>query len=145
LTPTFGSYLVGLPAIRRYEQAERRRCEEHLAFLGLGDLRELEVGELPYGQAKLVDLARALAAEPRVLLLDEPASGLAADGREKMAGVLRRIQKDYGMTQVVVEHDMTLVNRVCDRLVVMSDGSKLAEGDPSIVLGDKAVVEALLG
>lgn len=145
LRPSFASYLIGKPLFDGFERRSREECRRFLEFLDLEDVAEVEVGELPYGTAKLVDLARALALEPRVLLLDEPASGLSSSARERMAGVLNRIRTELRVTQLVVEHDMTLVKRACSRVVVMRDGAKLADGIPSEVLESRDVIEALLG
>jgi branched-chain amino acid transport system ATP-binding protein len=145
LRPNFFSYLLGVPILTGHEQRERRDARRYLELVGLAtDDHEL-VGELPYGRAKLVDLARALAAEPRVLLLDEPASGLSSQERLEMTATLRRIRTELRITAIVVEHDMTLVERTCDRVVVLKDGSKLADGESASVLRDPAVVEGLMG
>jgi branched-chain amino acid transport system ATP-binding protein len=141
----FGAYLMGVPHLNGVERRERERCIEVLELLGIGRLAEAELGSLPQGEAKLVDLARALASEPQLLLLDEPASGLSPTGRGEMAETLRHVREQLRITVVIVEHDMTLVQRVCDRVVVMKDGAKLADGPPQQTLADPAVVEALLG
>jgi branched-chain amino acid transport system ATP-binding protein len=141
----FASYLVGVPHLNGAERRERERCLEVLHLLGLEGVADEELGALPVGEAKLVDLARALASDPELLLLDEPASGLSTAGRTEMARTLRHVQEQLKITVVIVEHDMALVQRVCDRVVVMKDGAKLADGPPRETLADPAVVEALLG
>jgi branched-chain amino acid transport system ATP-binding protein len=145
MKPPFVSYFVGIPLLTGYEARERRRCMELIDFVGLANFAQRTVGELPYGLAKLTDLARALAMEPRVLLLDEPASGLGSEDRLKMAEMLRRVQSELKVTQVIVEHDMTLVYQVCDRVVVLKNGTTVADGPPAEVLTSPEAVEALLG
>jgi branched-chain amino acid transport system ATP-binding protein len=145
MRPRFASYLAGLPLVNGAERRERERCLEVLRLVGLEAFADVDVASLPVGAAKLVDLARALASEPQLLLLDEPASGLSPTGREQMAIMLRHVQEELGITVVIVEHDMALVQRVCDRVVVMKDGAKLADGAPQETLSNPAVVEALLG
>jgi branched-chain amino acid transport system ATP-binding protein len=145
LGPNFFSYLTGVPILTGYERRERQNARRYLELVGLQtDDREF-VGELPYGRAKLVDLARALAAEPRILLLDEPGSGLSSQERMEITVTLRRIRDELNLTLVVVEHDMTLVERTCDRVVVLKDGAKLADGEAAVVLRDPQVVEGLMG
>jgi ABC-type branched-subunit amino acid transport system ATPase component len=127
---------------RRAAEAQAR---ESLAAVGLDIPERSHVGDLPYGYAKLVDLARALAGRPSILLLDEPASGLAQDERQNMVEVLRRVRRELNITQVLIEHDMQLVQRCCSRIVVLSHGEIIAEGDPASVLKDRRVAEELLG
>jgi branched-chain amino acid transport system ATP-binding protein len=141
----FASYLIGLPHLNGLERQERQRCVEVLELLGIGELGHQEIGSLPAGAAKLVDLARALASDPELLLLDEPASGLSPEGRLQMAQTLRHVQENLGITVMIVEHDMALVQRVCGRVVVMKDGAKLADGPPRETFAQPAVIEALLG
>jgi branched-chain amino acid transport system ATP-binding protein len=145
MKPSFVSYLGGIPLLNGYEARQRRRCMEFIAFVGLSHVANRTVAELPYGLAKLTDLARALAMEPRVLLLDEPASGLGSEDRLIMADMLRRVQTELQVTQVIVEHDMALVHQCCDRVVVLKDGTKIADGSPAEVLTGAVATEALLG
>lgn len=141
----FWDSLIGLQWLNGNERRQRERAAEFIRFVGLRDVAQYEVGALSYATAKLADLARALAAEPRVLLLDEPASGLSRSARRWMAGLLPRIRTELGMTLLIIEHDMALVSQVCDRVVVMKEGARFADGKPSEVLADPAVVGSLMG
>ena len=104
-----------------------------------------QVSDLPYGLAKRIDLARALAAEPHVLLLDEPAGGLNDKEREDLLDLLRRVKHERQLTLVVVEHDMSFIAALCERVDVLVSGSKLYDGDSAAMHEGEAVVEALLG
>ena len=119
--------------------------DEALGVVGLGRFAKSKVKDLPYGHAKLVDIARALALRPKMLLLDEPAAGLAAGERVEMVKLLTRVHDELGITQVVVEHDMTLVKDVCERLIVLSHGQMIGDGQPEEVLNDENVARELLG
>ena len=141
----FAAYALGIVKFDGYERRQRALAAEMLTFVGLDPATRARVGDLGYGSAKLVDLARALASEPRVLLLDEPAAGLTGEERERMTRMLIRLRDQRSITQVVIEHDMALIKRVCDRLVVLGAGRKLAEGTPAAVLELPHVVEAFVG
>jgi branched-chain amino acid transport system ATP-binding protein len=130
---------------RREEIAARTRCELIAEAFGLADLRSTPVGVLPYGMRKRVELARAVAMEPRLLLLDEPVAGL---NREETGDFLRNVlvaQRDLGLTVVMVEHDMHLVMDVSDRVLVLDFGQVISLGSPEHVQNDPAVLEAYLG
>lgn len=144
-TSGFWSSLIGRASLSGRERAGRGRALEFIEFVGLRDVAGHDVGALSYATAKLADLARALAAEPRVLLLDEPASGLSRSARRWMVNLLPRIRHELGMTVVIIEHDMALVTQVCDRVVVMKAGTRFADGPPRVVLQDPAVVGSLMG
>jgi branched-chain amino acid transport system ATP-binding protein len=133
-----------LPWMRREEQEIRARAMERLAFVGLSDRAEEQSGNLPLGDQKLLEVARALATEPRILLLDEPAGGLNTRETEGLAELIRRI-RGQGITVVLVEHDMNLVMEVSDDIVVVSFGQKIAEGKPREIKKHPAVIEAYLG
>lgn len=137
--------ILYLGPARREEARNRARAEEMLAFLGLARLRHHPVSDLPYGQQKLVELARALAMEPTVLLLDEPTAGMTAGERADVAAQIRRLQQETGITQVLIEHDAGFIRELCDRVVVLDFGSIIALGPPEQVMDDPAVVEAYLG
>ncbi|WP_418960014.1 ABC transporter ATP-binding protein [Streptomyces tritici] len=123
----------------------RERAAEVLAACGLAELAGAYPGTLPVGLGRMAELARALAEPPRVLLLDEPASGMTAAERGRLAGVVRRLAADEGCAVLLVEHDVGFVMDLCSRVVVLDLGQVLAEGDPARVRADPAVREAYLG
>jgi branched-chain amino acid transport system ATP-binding protein len=132
-------------AAREAELQAREKAEEVIEFLDLQHHRDAMVAGLPYGVRKVVELARALCTEPKLLLLDEPSSGLNVEETEDMAFWIADIQNDLGITVLMVEHDMTLVSRVSDRVLAMNQGEVLALGTPREVQNDAAVIEAYLG
>ncbi|HXW25680.1 MAG TPA: ATP-binding cassette domain-containing protein, partial [Xanthobacteraceae bacterium] len=129
---------------RARDAAERRLAAGLLAFVGYADALERPAGDLPHIDKRLVEIARALAAEPKVLLLDEPAAGLAADAKARLRALLRRLA-DLGIAVVLVEHDMGLVMEVSDSVVVLDAGRRIAAGTPREVQNDPAVHKAYLG
>jgi branched-chain amino acid transport system ATP-binding protein len=130
---------------RAAEIAAREKVEQVIDFLDLQHHRESMVAGLPYGVRKVVELARALCTEPRLLLLDEPSSGLNVEETEDMAFWISDIKNELGITVLMVEHDMTLVSKVSDRVLAMSMGAELATGTPTEVQGHPGVIEAYLG
>lgn len=130
---------------RREELEQRRRCEDIIELLELEPYRFLPVAMLPYGVRKRVEVARALAMEPRVLLLDEPAAGMNHEETEDMARYIREINEELQVTILLVEHDMHLVMDLAHRVMAMDFGRVLAIGTPAEVRADQAVVEAYLG
>ena len=136
--------LLGLPAARREERAVREKSLGILDTLGLAELQETPAGSLAFGQQRWVELARALAAEPRLLLLDEPAAGLNLHETDRLAELILRI-RGWGITVLLVEHDMGMVMSISDEVVVLSYGRKLTEGAPQEVQADPRVVAVYLG
>ena len=132
-------------AVRREKLADRARVEAVIEFLEIERYRDKLVAGLPYGVRKIVELGRALAAEPRLLLLDEPSSGLNPEERADLVFWLRDIRDDLGITVLMIEHDMNLVGAVSDRVLAMNSGRPLALGKPAEVQNDPGVVAAYLG
>ncbi len=140
-----GFWSGGLRLGRKAERAHTRRVEEICAFLGVGDRLDVPVAALPYGLAKRVDIARALAVEPTLLLLDEPAAGLNAVETAEMAVTIRDLREALGISVLLVEHDMGLVMGIAVRVSVLDFGRLIADGPPTAVQSDPAVVAAYLG
>ena len=137
--------LLFLPGARRQELDFRRRVEDVIDLLDLQSYREQPIGGLPYGARKMVEIARALCLEPKLLLLDEPSSGLNPEETEDLSFWIEDIVEDLGITVAMVEHDMNLVATVSDRVMAMADGAELATGDPTEIQNHPDVLRAYLG
>jgi branched-chain amino acid transport system ATP-binding protein len=137
--------MLFLPAVRRAERGFREHVERVIDLLDLQHYRDSMVAGLPYGVRKVVELGRALAVGPKLLLLDEPSSGLNVEETDDMAFWIQDIRDDLGITVLMVEHDMSLVSRVSDRVLAMNQGEMLAQGTAAEVQSHPAVIEAYLG
>ena len=130
---------------KREEMEHRRAVEEIIDFLEIQHIRRTPVGRLPYGLQKRVELGRALAAEPTLLLLDEPMAGMNLEEKRDMCRFILDVNDHYGTTMVLIEHDMGVVMDISNRVVVLDYGRKIADGRPEDVRRDKAVIDAYLG
>ena len=137
--------LLFMPSVRAGEKMHRRRVEQVIEFLDLEVYRDKLISGLPYGVRKVIELARALCSEPKLILLDEPSSGLNVEETGDMSFWIRDLKTDLGITVLMVEHDMSLVNRVSDRVIALNYGRVIAMGSPSEVQRHPDVVAAYLG
>jgi branched-chain amino acid transport system ATP-binding protein len=134
-----------LGAARREELEHRRAVEEIIDFLEIQHIRRTPVGRLPYGLQKRVELGRALAAEPALLLLDEPMAGMNLEEKQDMCRFVLEVNDQFGTTLVLIEHDMGVVMDISDRVVVLDYGRKIADDVPEKVRGNQQVIDAYLG
>ncbi len=139
------SELLFLPSVAKQELRFRETVEEVIDLLDLQGYRDQIIGSLPYGVRKMVEVARALCMQPKLLLLDEPSSGLNPEETEDVAFWIEDINKDYGATIIMVEHDMILVSRASNRVMALADGAVLAVGTPEEIQKHPEVLRAYLG
>jgi branched-chain amino acid transport system ATP-binding protein len=145
--PTYGflSAMLGLPSMRRQNQTVVKKAMEFLDLMGLSDRAEMRAGGLPYGLARRLEIARALALSPKLLLLDEPAAGMNPDEIVDLRELIAGVHRDFNLTIILIEHRMDLVMAICPRLVVLNFGTKLTEGTQQEVQTNPAVLQAYLG
>ncbi|HXH75429.1 MAG TPA: ABC transporter ATP-binding protein [Bacteriovoracaceae bacterium] len=127
------------------EEAVRQKSLALLKVMGIEDLANVQAGALPYGKQRKLEIARALGLEPKLLLLDEPAAGLNPAETRELTDLIRKIQKDRNITVLLIEHDMGLVMKICEKIYVLVQGQLVCEGVAEIVQNDKRVIEAYLG
>jgi branched-chain amino acid transport system ATP-binding protein len=142
---SFLEQALGLPRARRDARRQREQAEGVLQLLGISEHATSIVGKLPYGLQKRVELGRALAASPRLLLLDEPFAGMSAGEKQELAELVLQVNTSLGTTVLLIEHDMGIVMDLSDHVVVLDYGRKIADGAPEDVRGDQAVIDAYLG
>lgn len=137
--------LFKTPKYRREEKEIAKLTETTLQQIGLWELRDQLAGNLPYGQQRRLEIARALVTDPQLLLLDEPAAGMNEDESIKLSDFIRSIQNMYDTTILIIDHHMDVIMGICDHITVFNFGSKLAEGTPAEIQGNERVIEAYLG
>ena len=140
-----GAALVFSPSVRREEVQHRLVVEELIDFLEMQAIRKKPVGSLPYGLRKRVELGRALALKPKLLILDEPFAGMTLEEKEDMVRFLAEMNEEWKQTIILVEHDMSIVMSISERIVALNFGEKLAEGSPDVIQNNPEVIRAYLG
>jgi branched-chain amino acid transport system ATP-binding protein len=141
----FVEQIIGLGRARREQADAQRRAEEIIDFLDLRAVKNRWAGTLPYGLQKRVELARAMVAHPKILLLDEPMAGMTATEKQEMTRFVRAAREEFGTTVILIEHDIGIVMGLSDRVAVLDHGRKIADGPPAEVQAKQAVIDAYIG
>jgi len=142
---SFLASLLRLPSYFKAEKAANKKAMELLEFMGLADVADVKAGSLPYGVQRRLEIARALATDPAIILLDEPAAGMNPSETEELMHQIRRIRDTFQIAIFLIEHDMNLVMNVCEGIVVVNYGKIIAKGTPEEIKQNPAVIEAYLG
>ena len=142
---SFVASLLRLPSYYKAEKAADKKAMELLDFMGLADVAHVKAGSLPYGVQRRLEIVRALATDPAIILLDEPAAGMNPHETEDLAQTIRFIRDHFDMTILLIEHDMGFVSELCDEITVLNFGTMLAEGDTKTALQDPEVIKAYIG
>ncbi|MEB3199992.1 MAG: ATP-binding cassette domain-containing protein, partial [Synechococcaceae cyanobacterium] len=137
--------LLGTPRFRQRERQLRQQALQLLESMDIAGVAERRAGDLSYGQRRRLEIARALANGPRLLLLDEPAAGMNPAEKQELAGLIRQVQRQHQLTVLIIDHHVPLMMGLCDRLAVLNFGRRIAVGRPEAVRRDPAVIEAYLG
>lgn len=145
INSTLFEAMLGLPRYRREERDMRKKSLELLERVGLADLKNEKSSSLPYGKQRRLEIARALATNPKILLLDEPAAGMNPKETEELTIFIKEIRDEFDLTIFLIEHHMHLVMGICDRIYVLDYGITIADGTPSEIQNNKRVIEAYLG
>jgi branched-chain amino acid transport system ATP-binding protein len=141
----FVEQIVGVGRARREQADAQRRADEIIDFLDLGGIRDRWAGTLPYGLQKRVELARALVARPKILLLDEPMAGMTPTEKQEMTRFVRAARDELGTTVILIEHDIGIVMGISDQVAVLDHGRKITDGTPTEVQANQGVIDAYLG
>ena len=142
---SFLASLLRLPSYYKAEKAANKKAMELLDFMGLADVAHVKAGSLPYGVQRRLEIVRALATDPAIILLDEPAAGMNPSETEELMHQIRRIRDTFQIAIFLIEHDMNLVMNVCEGIVVVNYGRIIAKGTPEQIKENPAVIEAYLG
>lgn len=142
---TLASALMYLPSAIRETERLRQEAMALLDVMDLADVADTRSADLPYGKQRRLEIARAMATQPDLILLDEPAAGMNPQEKEDLQSTVRRIRDDFGKTVLLIEHDMRFVMGLCERIVVLDHGEEIAQGPPEAIRNDKKVIEAYLG
>ncbi|HOG00070.1 MAG TPA: ABC transporter ATP-binding protein [Clostridia bacterium] len=137
--------MLGLPSVKRKDREAREQALGYLKMLGIGSYANSLASEMPYGQQRRLEIARAIATRPKLLLLDEPAAGMNNEECRELTGLIRELREKLDLTVVLIEHHMEVVMRLCDNIYVLNLGSLLREGKPSQIQSDAEVIKAYLG